>query len=159
MRVVSMEPRHRAAVASIVKSVGVFNDEEMKVALDLVDSYLNGEEEYIVRVAVDDDGSVAGYVCYGRAPLTEGVYHLYWIAVHPSRQRNGAGRNLMETMEEEVGLMGGRMILAETSSTERYQAARRFYSLNGYRQIARVEDFYRADDSLLIYRKDLFPPR
>ena len=155
MQIEPMEPRHREAVTNILREVGIFNDEEFMVALEVVDSYLNGGKDYLVRVAVDDKDSVEGYICYGRTPLTDGIYHLYWIAVRPSCQRKGVGRKLMKTMESEVSSMRGRMILLETSSTERYRVARDFYLMSGYKPIVRIEDFYRVGDALIVYKKEL----
>jgi hypothetical protein len=61
----------------------------------------------------------------------------------------------MKTMESEVSSMGGRMILLETSSTERYRVARDFYLMSGYKPIVRIEDFYRVGDALIVYKKEL----
>ena len=150
-----MELKHKVLVVQILKDVNVFNDEEFIVALELIDSYLNGETDYIIKVAVDENGLVNGYVCYGRASLADGVYYMYWIAVSPNCQRKGVGKLLLKTMEKDAISFGIRMILAETSSTDRYRDSRDFYQSNGFKLTARIENFYRVDDSLLIYRKDL----
>jgi len=155
MIVISMELKHKVSVVQILKDVNVFNDEEFIVALELIDSYLNGETDYIVKVAVDENGLVNGYVCYGRASLADSVYYLYWIAVSPNCQRKGVGKLLLETLEKDAISFGCRMILAETSSTDRYRDSRDFYQSNGFKLTARIENFYRVNDSLLIYRKDL----
>lgn len=150
-----MKAKHRDAIVNILKYADVFNEEELVVAVELVDSYLKGEIDYIIRVAVDDKESVEGYICYGRTPFTNGVYHLYWIAVGLHRQRKGIGKELMKFMENEIVPMGGRMILLETSSTEKYKASRKFYTSNGYILAACIEDFYKIDDDLYIYAKYL----
>ena len=155
MIIISMELKHKVLVVQILKDVNVFNDEEFMVALELIDSYLNGETDYIIKVAVDENGLVNGYVCYGRASLADGVYYMYWIAVSPNCQRKGVGKLLLKTMEKDAISFGIRMILAETSSTDRYRDSRDFYQSNGFKLTARIENFYRVDDSLLIYRKDL----
>ncbi|HEY4699729.1 MAG TPA: GNAT family N-acetyltransferase [Nitrososphaerales archaeon] len=155
MIVISMELKHKVLVVQILKDVNVFNDEEFMVALELIDSYLNGETDYIIKVALDENDLVNGYVCYGRASLADGVIYMYWIAVSPNCQRKGVGKLLLETLEKDAISFGSRMILAETSSTDRYRDSRDFYQSNGFKLTARIENFYRVNDSLLIYRKDL----
>ena len=49
----------------------------------------------------------------------------------------------------------GRFLLAETSSTPKYAAARAFYLHHGFRELVRITDFYRDGDDKIIYRKDL----
>jgi len=47
-----------------------------------------------------------GYVCYGPAPMTEGAFDLYWIAVDPEFQKHGVGAKLMSFMEEKIRELG-----------------------------------------------------
>ncbi|MCS7116179.1 MAG: GNAT family N-acetyltransferase [Nitrososphaerota archaeon] len=148
-----MGARHRSDVTDILKRVGVFNEREIRVALEVIDSYLSGSKDYTIKVAVDEKDSVKGYICYGHASLTNGAYYLYWIAVHPEHQREGIGRMLMKFMEDDVRKNGGRMILLETSSIDKYKVAREFYSANGYECLAHVKDFYDIGNDLLIYGK------
>jgi len=149
--------RDRPAIKRILKQVKVFSEEEIETALQIVDFYLRdgGQHDYLIKVAVDEENSPLGYICYGKTPLTDGVYHLYWIAVDPSHQAHGIGGALLRFMERNVKDLGGRMILVETSSSPKYQEARDFYSKHGYREVARIDDFYFINEGLIIYQRRL----
>ena len=62
-------------------------------------------------------------------------------------------------MEAEIEARGGRLLLAETSSTPDYASARRLYETSGFRCEGIVHDFYAPGDDLLIFAKDLGPAR
>jgi hypothetical protein len=51
--------------------------------------------------------------------------------------------------------MGGRLIIAETSSQARYEKTRLFYLHHGYSEMARIGDYYRPGDDLVVYGKYL----
>ncbi len=50
---------------------------------------------------------------------------------------------------------GGRLILAETSSRPAYFNTWQFYVHSGYSEIARIRDFYKIGDDLVVYGKYL----
>jgi len=101
------------------------------------------------------EGRAVGYVCFGPTPATEGTYDLYWIAVSPKLHNKGIGRQLLNFTEREVVRMGGRLLIIETSSQEKYAPTQAFYLKNGYEIEARIRDFYRPGDDRLIYTKHL----
>ncbi|GAC1516131.1 MAG: N-acetyltransferase [Gemmatimonadaceae bacterium] len=147
----------RAAVRAVLESSPNFTAAETAVAVELVDEYLaDGEDSGYLLFVVDAPGGssgVAGYVCIGPTPLTEGTYDLYWIAVHHAAQGRGFGRHLLGFAEEEVRRRGGRLLLIETSSQEGYAGTLRFYERAGYLLEARIRDFYRPDDDKLVFAK------
>jgi hypothetical protein len=49
--------------------------------------------------------------------------------------------------------MGGRLILAETSSQMKYESTRQFYLRQGYRELSRIKDYYRLGDDLIVFGK------
>ncbi len=142
-------------IKEILKTVDVFNETEVSVALELVDKCLKGTDEYYIHVAEDNTSKIIGFTCFGNRPLTEGVYDLYWIAVFPEYQKKGVGYKLLKFLEKEIINLGGRLILTETSSRPQYMNARSFYSKNGYNILASINDFYSPNDTLLVYGKYL----
>jgi ribosomal protein S18 acetylase RimI-like enzyme len=98
---------------------------------------------------------VLGYVCVGPAPLTEGTYDLYWIAVDPDTQGRGVGRALLTSAEGEVERRLGRLLLIETSSQDVYQSTVRFYERCGYALLAQIAEYYRPGDDKLVFGKYL----
>ncbi len=98
---------------------------------------------------------VVGAVAYGQTPMTEGTYDLYWIACDPARQRTGVGTALLGAMEDDLRRRGARLLRVETSGTPAYQPTRAFYGRFRYRETARLPDFYRPGDDLVIFTKRL----
>jgi len=156
-----LDPADRSAIEKIVVSSVKFNDGEIATAMELVAEALGkGEGSGYFFAVLEEDGekpSVHGYACYGPTPLTQGVYDLYWIVVDPSAQKKGYGRRLLEYVEKDVVVRGGRMLLIETSSQESYGGTVRFYHRAGYELAARIKNFYRVGDDKLIFSKDLIP--
>lgn len=146
----------RERIHEILVSTAVFTQEEIDVAMELVDAFVDlTDENYVVDVVEDDARAVQGYVCFGPTPLTDGVFDLYWIAVDPKQQGHGFGQILIRYVENEVRRRSGRMLLIETSSKEMYGPTVRFYERSGYDEISRIKDFYRIADDKVVFCKRL----
>ena len=179
-----LEKNDREQILRILTDTKHFNDDEIKVAMELIDIYLNdaNQKDYIIYVSADDDakkevnslsfpaksghggeaglpaagsGRVSGYICYGLRPLTDWTYDLYWIAVDPDIHGKGLGSGLVKHMEEDLKARSGRIALIETSGKAEYENERKFYSKNGYEVQTIIKDFYRSGDDLFVYRKYL----
>lgn len=163
MRIRPAESRDRERIHEILVATARFTEDEVRSAMDLVDAAQDHPEkgEYIVHVLEEPDSGpkkmVQGYVCYGPAPRTDGVFDLYWIAVDPKRQGQGIGQLLLRFVENEVRRQRGRMLLIETSSKESYAPTLKFYESSGYDEISRIKDFYRIENDKVIYCKKLTP--
>jgi ribosomal protein S18 acetylase RimI-like enzyme len=148
-----------AAEATLI-ACGAFTDEEVSVALEVIDVGVQQgiDGDYPLFVAVEE-GRVRGYICVGKTPLTRGTWHLYWICVHPAAQAHGVGRALQQHAESFVRSRGGERLVLETSTTPVYERARRFYSQMGYVVVGRIADFYKPGDDCAIYCKVIAPER
>lgn len=157
LRIRWLIPEDRDRIGKIIARAGVFNPVELKVALELVDEALLRPErdEYYALCAVNGRNEVIGYACFGPVPMTDRCFDLYWIAVDESAAGQGVGKRLMDGVEDFARKRNARRIYVETSSTSPYDAARSFYSRNGYRLECVLEGFYRQDDHKIIYRKEL----
>ena len=146
----------RGPLRDLVVATGVFTEEEVEIALELIDAVLSipGQTDYIIRVC-EEEGKVAGYYCVGPTPATEGTFDLYWVAVDPVLHGKGIGRALDEHACDLIRGMSGRLVIAETSSLPRYSKTRAFYMRRGYGEIARIGDYYRPGDDLVVYGKYL----
>ena len=87
--------------------------------------------------------------------MTVGTWDLYWIACEPALQRRGVGAALLGAVEEDLHRRGARLVRVETSGTAAYQATRAFYQRFDYREAARLADFYRPGDDLVVFTKRL----
>jgi ribosomal protein S18 acetylase RimI-like enzyme len=151
-----MVRKDKSTIMDILRALPEFTSEEVVVAEELIDAYLESSSisEYLVLVA-EVDAVVTGYVCYGPTPLTKGTWDVYWIAVDPGGQGQGVGRALMAFTEDRIKESQGRLVLVETSGRPDYAKTRRFYNSLEYTEAARVADFYAPGDDKLILEKRL----
>jgi ribosomal protein S18 acetylase RimI-like enzyme len=149
----SLAPEHVEPICRILIATAAFADEEVRVAVELVQHSLRDPEgDYQVQV-LSVGGDVIGYTCFGKAPFTEAAFDLYWIAVDPAWHGTGAARLLMSETEQNIRKRGGLLVLVETASKESYARTRRFYQSLGYRETARIRDYYRTGDDKIVYEK------
>ncbi|MCZ6602187.1 MAG: GNAT family N-acetyltransferase [Planctomycetota bacterium] len=142
------------ALRDLLGGVDAFRPEEVDCALDVVADFLGGDRDYQPFILWEGDRP-AGYVCFGKVPLTQTTYDLYWIAVGPGFRRRGYGRRLMEFFIDRVRQEGGRLAVSETSSLPGYADARKLYIQCGFQEKARLEGYYREGDDLIIYTRSL----
>jgi len=157
VKIRQIQPQDRGGLETLLCAQTHFHPEEVRIALELIDMALAhpGEEDYMILCAEEKQEEVQGYICFGKAPLTDAVYDIYWIVVHPAFWNLGVGSALLRMAEEEMARRKGRLLLIETSSTPPYKTPRAFYRRRGYLEMARVPDYYRAGDDKVIFGKTL----
>lgn len=150
-----LQNKDREQIYNLLVATNNFTEEELRVAMELVDIYLNNpsQTDYLLFVDVNNFDKVNGYVCIGPRPLTTGTYDLYWIAVNPACQAKGIGSGLISFIEDYLKQKKARLILIETSGKPSYQKERNFYEKNSYKKLCEIKDFYNIGDSLIIYGK------
>jgi aminoglycoside 6'-N-acetyltransferase I len=155
-RIRPLRPADRGALLALLRATQVFSEDEIVVAMELIDAVLEHPEQrdYIIFVHEEGD-AVQGYYCVGPTPATASTYDLYWIAVDPAVHGKGVGTALNEHAEVLIRSLGGRLIMVETSSRKEYDPTRAFYRRRGYEELARVRDYYRPADDLVIFGKYL----
>jgi GNAT superfamily N-acetyltransferase len=147
----------KPAIMQILRQTPEFEPDEVVVAGELIDSYLQDSVSSGYYVMVADSGSKpVGYICYGNTPLTKGTWDIYWMAVSREEQAKGIGKALLAAAEEDIKDKKGRLILIETSSKPSYEKTRKFHEGRGYELICCIPDFYSPRDNKLIYQKRLF---
>jgi ribosomal protein S18 acetylase RimI-like enzyme len=155
-----LRPADRAPLAELIRGTRAFRDDEVAVALELVDAGLaNPSCGYLFVVAAGERDEPLGYACYGLTPLSDGAYDLYWIVVDAALHRSGVGRALLGAVEGDVRARHGRLIVIETSGKPEYAAQRAFYERTGCTLLARYPDFYRVGDDKLVYLRRIDEPR
>lgn len=148
-------PRDLDAVRRIVTSTGYFSAAEAEVAVELVDEHLqNGPSSgYLFIFADDPDGRTLGYACFGPVPCTVRTFDLYWIAVQDGHRGLGLGRILLAEVEQRLLGAGAGKLIAETSSREQYTTTRKFYVTCGFKEEARIRDYYAPGEDVLYFTK------
>jgi len=152
MTIRALVAEDRACVRDALIDCGAFSEEEVRVALEMVDAGLNGDYSLLV---VEIEGKVRGYACIGPASLTASAWYLYWICVHRNVQGTGIGRMLQARVEEFVRAGGGDRLVLETSGRPDYERTRRFYRRAGFAEVGRIPSFYKAGDDCMVYCKVL----
>lgn len=144
----------KKAVCDIISRIKNFNSKDRETAIELIDHFLEYDDgEYLIDCVLENK-KIIGYICYGEASLTEGVYEVYYIAVDPAFQGKGIGKFLMAETEKKL-TPRARMIHIETSSDETYFLTQKFYERLNYKEIARIRDFYKVGEDKIIYEKRL----
>ena len=140
-----LAPPDRDPIERLLRSDGTFHEDEIAVAMELIDDALKRPDvDYRVIVCVDE--GVLGYVCFGPTPMTLSTWDLYWVATHQRARGRGVATRLVQSMETEVHRLGGRTVRIETSQLEAYGSARALYSRLAYHEAGRIPDFYRPGD-------------
>ena len=144
----------RAPLEQLTRGTGLFREEEVRTAVELLDESLSGDDEYQFVGAFDEDRLI-GYACWGPTPGTLATSDLYWIVVDRTRQSAGVGSTLLHEVERRLAADGRRLVVIETSSRSDYEPTRKFYEARGYTRTATIVGYYAPGDDLVIYTKDL----
>jgi GNAT superfamily N-acetyltransferase len=149
-----MLKRDKTSLMALLRATPEFKPAEVVVAEEVMDSYLADPAGFGYNTLVSEaDSVINGYICYGPAPLTEGTWDIYWMAVSAEKQGRGVGGALLAHAEDKIKEAKGRLIVIETSSQPGYEKTRRFYANHGYEAIARLPDFYAPGDDKIILQK------
>ncbi len=156
MRIRPMVQQDRAGLHAMLIKTGAFTPQEIDVAMELIDIVLKdkSQKDYKIHCMKNEQDRLVGYICYGPVPMTDGTFDLYWIAVDPDFQSQGVGSKLMDFLEGTLRETGARMLLADTSSTPQYEKTRRFYLKKGFREVARVPDYYHVGNDRITFCKN-----
>ena len=108
---------------------------------------------FLVAHAQPNPEKFLGFACYGQRPLTDGTYDLYWIGIDQDQQGRGIGKILLREVEARIRDRGGRLLIAETEGKPSFGPTRRFYLSAGYILEARIRDFYKPEEDLVMFTK------
>jgi GNAT superfamily N-acetyltransferase len=149
-----VRPGDVEAVREMVISTDFFYDFEVPVAVELVEERLaEGDKSGYHFLFAEIDGRTVAYSCYGHIMGTDACFDLFWIVTHNDYRGKGIGRILLEETQKMVKEMGGRMVIAETSTLDKYAPTRKFYLSMGYDQESVIRDFYKIGDGKVTFVK------
>ncbi len=155
-RIRRTESQDRDPILRFMRNTGFFHEGEMQVAREVLDDAIrDGANGHYQSFSLMEGEKPVGWICFGPTPCTMGTYDIYWIGISPKHQGRGYGRALLEFAERSIRRAKGRLVIIETSGRSTYDSTRGFYLATGYRESARVPDFYMPGDARVIYSKPL----
>lgn len=137
-------------------ATGAFSSGEISVLEEVLAEWTRRPGHDYFLLTEESGGSLAGFIIYGPAPMTEFAFDLYWIAVDPAFQKKGTGRLLEAKMcSALLEKSSSAVIRIETAGRDDYQGQRLFYLATGYTECGRIHDFYSEGDDLVLYCKKI----
>lgn len=140
-----------AGIKDVLEQTDLFPVEMLD---DLLGPYFAGEGE-AGWLTAHANGAPVGFAYYVPETVTQGAWNVLALAVRPDHQRAGVGSRLMSHVERLLRDSGQRLLLVETSGLPEFASARSFYRREGYEEVARVPEYYAADDDKIIFAKRL----
>ena len=150
-----LTPADRDRIEAITRSVRLFREDEVPIALEVFDEAVSGRPTNTYNLlGAEMDGRLVGWICWGPTPCTLGTYDLYWMAVDPDAQGTGIGTTLLLEMERRLAGLA-RLIVIETAGRPDYEGTRAFYQGRGYSPVSVIPDFYAPGDDQVVFVKDV----
>jgi len=153
MKIKQVVLNDRPKLIQLFESITIFTPDEQEVIKELLDTYLYNpnQKDYIFFVTQEDDQAFSSFICFGPTPMTKETYDLYWVGTSPHHRRKGLAKKLIEFMMEYMRERGGSIMRIETSGQDSYNETVAFYNGLNFTEEARIKDFYKKGDDLIVY--------
>ena len=140
----------------IAEQTAAFNQAEIEILDEVLTDYSDNPKTTYILFEEKDNDKLLGFAIFGRTPMTKFSWDIYWMVVDKEFQRKGIGKKLQERIEGHVLSKDKKAnLIIETSSKPEYNATRSFYKNKGFKEMGQIPDFYKEDDSLVIFYKRL----
>ena len=149
----TIAPSDTDSVIALAEQLGMFDADGLADIKETLANYYSGNSKDLWYVA--DDNGLAGVLYCVPEPMTSGTWNILMLLVNPDRQGQGYGRALMSYIEQTLVERGEHLLIVETSSLDDFESARGFYSNCGYKEEARIRDFYAEGDDKIVFSKAL----
>lgn len=141
------------AVLELVNASGMFAPDDVEEIKSRLAVHFESQDESLW--IINEEQGLEGIAYCVPEPMTNGAWNLLMLLVRQDRQGQGYGAALVAHVEQLLTQMGARLLLVETSGTEDFESAQRFYGKCGFAVVARIPDFYDAGDDKVIFTKTL----
>jgi ribosomal protein S18 acetylase RimI-like enzyme len=137
---------------SIAEQTGVFKNQELSVIREIIDIYHHNPDKDYFMFEEYQDNTLAGFIIFGKNPLAEFAWDIYWLVVAKEYQHRGLGKQLLNRCLEFIIKHSRKAIVRiETSTKQEFVPARNLYLKNGFLEMGRIPHFYATDDDLITY--------
>jgi len=148
------KPEDEGAIAQLLSALNLFETEEVEIVTGMLAEHFARPQSQDLWLLDDDNGPV-GIAYAAPERMTDGTWNLYLIAVHPDRQKQGRGAALLKHVEEALAAQNVRVLLVETAGVEDFDYVRQFYRSSGFREEARISEFYGEGVDKVVFWKRL----
>jgi len=142
---------------ALASDSGLFSPEQLDTLRPMVSASLSDTSDTHPFWITDDENGLVGLAYCEPERMTEGTWNLQLIAVHPTRQRQGRGAQLLRHLEQSLAARGARILLVDTLGTPDFEHVRAFYRKHGFDEEARIREFYAAGADKVVFRRALAP--
>lgn len=150
-----MEPTDIPAMVRLAIDSQMFPEEAHDFLAGSAQQWFDAGQSPARWVVDDEAGEVVGVAFFEPREATDRVWYLTMIVVSQTVRGTGRGRGLLTYVEDQLRSENQRLLLIETSGTTQYDGTRRFYEGGGYREVARIPDYFEDGDAMVLYKKDL----
>jgi ribosomal protein S18 acetylase RimI-like enzyme len=155
MMIRSIKSSDMHELLALLEATKLFESNDIEELAKMLDLHFNNATDSQDVWLTDDDNGLVGVAYVAPERMAEGAWNLYLIAIHPDYQRQGRGASLLRYVEQMLIKRNQRLLLVETSGLDEFEYVRTFYRQNGYKEEARIREFYKAGEDKVIFRKML----
>ena len=142
---------------NIALSTDIFKPHEIDVLREVLYDFKRAPEVDYYMFEEKVNGTVVGFIIFGKVPLTTLAWEIYWLVVDKKFQGKGYGRRLIQRVEEFLLHRDSPVVLrVETSTRKEYAHARNLYTNQRFNEAGRIPDFYEPGDDLVVFYKKLY---
>ncbi len=140
----------------IAQSTNIFIPQDFGILKEVLQDCQDNPTTNYILFDERQDKNILGFVIFGRIPMTEFSWDIYWLVVDKNFQGKGTGRKLLKEVESFIFSKQKRAILrVETSIRKEYTQARNLYVKQGFKQAGLISNFYGPGDDLIIFSKEI----
>jgi GNAT superfamily N-acetyltransferase len=151
-----MEIKDQKVFVDIARGTGVFREMEMDILAELVECCATKPDGDYKMLVEKNGEKITGFAIFGRVPLTDLSWDIYWLVVDKAYQGKGLAKKIMKRIEQYIlGRSEWAVLRVETSSRPEYSPARAFYLNQGFAEAGSIQDFYAPGDGINVYSKQI----
>ena len=136
------------AVGALAEAAGLFPAAELP---EMASEGLGGDAPDIWRVAETPDAQLAGFSFTRAETFADGTWNMLALAVGDAFRRKGVAADLVADLKAVLALRKGRILIVDTSSSGDFDAARAFYTAQGFVTEARIRDYWGPGDDKITF--------
>jgi hypothetical protein len=123
--------------------------------VEVLDQAARGGDSEPQALIIERDGTIAGLVLFGVIPGTRGATRLHALLLNRGVDADDVGGRLLGAAADALASSGARLVVAELPDDPALGAVPGVLLRNGFREEARIADFFRDGVALSLLRRDL----